>query len=233
MFAKTAAFYDAVYGFKDYAKEADLVHQAIGQAKRSPGNALLDVACGTGVHLSHFRNHYEVEGLDLEEGLLTVARHRNPDVVFYQGDMTHFDLSHRFDAITCLFSSIGYVVTVERLQQTLENFARHLNPGGVAVVEPWLLPDVFHDGHLSALFIDQPDLKLARMCRSEKHGNVSVFPFEYLITTPEGTEHLAERHEMGLFTVEQYLAAFQVAGFEVQHDPQGPTGRGLFIGVKP
>ena len=53
-------------------------------------------------------------------------------------DMTSFDLGRRFDVVTCLFSSIGYVGTAERLDQAIATMAAHLEPGGTLIVEPWL-----------------------------------------------------------------------------------------------
>ena len=73
MFTKSAAFYDLLYSFKDYAAEADKVRRVIDAANNSSGHRLLDVACGTGQHLHHFELHFEAEGLDLDTGLLTIA----------------------------------------------------------------------------------------------------------------------------------------------------------------
>jgi len=233
VFTETAAFYDAVYAWKDYAAESESVYREIEAAKRSPGRALLDVACGTGLHLSHLRKHYHVEGLDLDEGLLKFAQQRLPDVEFHVGNMVDFNLGRTYDVITCLFSSIGYVLTLENLHRTAANFARHLKPGGVAVVEPWLKPGVAMNHHISSLFIDQPDLKIARFAIAEVVENVSIFPFEYLIATPAGIERHFEHHQLGLFTVEETLEAFASAGLEVTHDPGGPMGRGLYVAVKP
>ena len=135
MFDKSARLYDAIYSFKDYAAEAARVHELIQQ--RAPGaTTLLDVACGTGKHLEHLRAHYDAEGLDLNADLLAIARERNPETKLHEVDMVDFDLDEQFDAVTCLFSSIGYVQTVERLDQAIATMARHLSARGVLVVEP-------------------------------------------------------------------------------------------------
>ena len=43
--------------------------------------------------------------------MLGIARHRLPGVPLHLADMRDFDLPERFDAVTCLFSSIGYLTT--------------------------------------------------------------------------------------------------------------------------
>jgi predicted TPR repeat methyltransferase len=75
---------------------------------------LLDVACGTGRHLEHLRREFDCQGLDLDEGLLAVAAGRLPGTRLTRADMTDFALGRRFDAVICLFSSIGYLATVEQ-----------------------------------------------------------------------------------------------------------------------
>lgn len=233
MFYKSAAFYDAIYSFKDYQTEAEKVSALIEQHKRSAGNALLDVACGTGQHIRQLRQHYAIEGLDLDDGLLDVARQNCPGVAFHQGDMIDFDLGRQFDVLTCLFSAIGYVRTVENLNRTIANFAQHLRAGGVAIVEGWLLPEQFHAGHLGATFVDQPALKIARLNTSSMVGNVSVLHFHYLVGTPDGISTFTEDHELGLFTDAEYRAAFARAGLELHVDMEGLTGRPVYIGIKP
>ena len=41
------------------------------------------------------------------------------------------DLGRTFDAVVCLFSSIGYVGTEERLRAAIGSMARHAAPGGM------------------------------------------------------------------------------------------------------
>ncbi|HEX5871028.1 MAG TPA: class I SAM-dependent methyltransferase [Longimicrobium sp.] len=233
-YARSAAFYDLIYGEKPYEGEAEWVHGRIQAHLRSGGNALLDVGCGSGNHLAHLRRHYRCDGLDLDAGLLAIARERYPDSAFHQADMADFDLGRRFDAIVCLFSAIGYVRTVERLGETMRTFARHLRPGGVAVVEPWLTPDVFRPGHVRVDMPEHPEVTVVRMVHSGMRGDLSVLTFSYLIGRAEGVQHFKERHELGLFTREQMMDAFRGAGLEVvEHDPHGLTGPGLYVARRP
>jgi SAM-dependent methyltransferase len=232
MFTRSARFYDAVYSFKDYAAEAAKVDALIHEHK--PGaRTLLDVACGTGKHLEHLRERYEVEGLDLDPNLLAIAAERLAGVPLHEGDMTSFDLGRRFDAVVCLFSSIGYAKTVEKLERAVTSMANHLEPGGVLLIEPWLTPDVWEDGHLGGVFVDEPDLKIARVNLAEREGRLSRFVFHYLVLTPEGVERFEEPHELSLFTHEEYLAAFRSARLDVEYDAEGLMGRGLYVGCAP
>lgn len=233
MFRETAELYDVIYSFKDYAAETAALIGHLERHRRSPGRRLLDVACGTGHHLAHLQAHYDVEGLDLDPAMLVIARLRLPGVPLHQGDMQAFDLGRRFDAVTCLFSSIGYVRTLEGLEQTARTLARHLLPGGVLALEPWLTPETFRPGTLHALFIDQPELKIARFNRSTVEGRLSVLDFHYLIATSQGIEHRTERHELGLFTLEEYAGALAGAGLRPVVDPEGLSGRSLLLGLAP
>jgi ubiquinone/menaquinone biosynthesis C-methylase UbiE len=218
---------------KDYIAEAQKVHQILQQYKKSPGNHLLEVACGTGLHASVLKDFYQVEGLDLDPEMLAVAKEKYPDIPFHQADMADFDLGKEFDAVTCLFSSIGYVKTTARLDQAIQAMTRHLQPGGLLIVEPWFSPEQWKPGRVSALFVNEPELKISRINISEAEGNLSFFVFHYTVGTPGGVEYFTERHELGLFTHEEYLSAFRKAGLETIHDPEGLDGRGLYIGLKP
>ncbi len=233
MFSRTAKYYDAVYRAlgKDYNAEAKRVTELILQNKRSGANDLLDVGCGTGGHLQYLQKYFSCQGLDLAEDLLHIASARCPGVRFHHADMIHFNLERKFDAIVCLFSSIGYVQEVSRLNQTLATFKRHLKTGGVALVEPWIYPDDWKDGLLTAVYVDEPRLKLARMMVSRRDVNISILNFHYMIGEPDGIRTFTEPHRMGLFTVQEYANAFERAGLNVTYDEEGLIGRGLFIGT--
>ncbi len=233
MFTKSAEWYDAIYAWKDYQREAERLHALIQQHARRPASTLLDVACGTGQHLPHLKAHYTVEGLDLDEQMLALARQRHPDVVFHRADMVDFELGRQFDVVVCLFSSIAYAKSLQRLEQALRSMRRHVRPGGLVIVEPFIRPERFERGHVAAIFVDRPGLKIARINVGMVEDGVAVLPFHYLVGTPQGVESFTERHELGLFSHEQYLAAFRTVGLEIEYDEEGLMGRGLYIGIQP
>lgn len=208
------------------------MHELI-QARRPGARTLLDVACGTGAHLEHLAGRYAVEGLDLDAAMLAVARERLPDVPFHEADMAEFDLGRRFDAVVSLFSSIGYARTPERLNAAVAAMARHLEPGGVLVVEPWFTRDQWQapSGPYS-VFVDEPELKVARVSVSPPAAETVVLEMHHVVGTPEEVESFVEVHELGMFSHDQYLDAFRAAGLEVEHDPEGLIGRGLYFGTR-
>jgi SAM-dependent methyltransferase len=233
MYTKSEALYDAIYHWKGYQREATRLCQFIKAHQQSHGNALLDVACGTGSHIAYLREMFAVEGLDLDPKMIELARKRHPDISFHHGDMIDFDLGRQFDVVACLFSSIGYVKTAPRLHQAIANMARHVRPGGVLVVEPYFAPATWKQARLPGVnTVDQPDLKVVRMMVSNLEGTVARFDFHYLVGTPAGIEHFTEQHELGLFTDEEHRAAFAAAGLNVTHDAEGLMGRGLYIGTR-
>jgi SAM-dependent methyltransferase len=194
---------------------------------------LLDVACGTGRHLEYLRKKLIVEGFDINSELLEIARARCPGIPFHQGDMVTLELNGKFDVVTCLFSSISFVKTIENLFRSVASMENHLKPNGLLIIEPWFYPENYWIGNLKANFIDQKDLKIAWMFISEIEGRMSVFENKFLVGKPNGIEYFTERHEMGLFTHDEYQDAFHRAGLDVKYYPEGlfvGHGNGIYVG---
>ena len=231
MFTKSFRFYDALYRFKDYSAAAEQLHDLVHEHDPR-AESLLDVGCGTGKHLERFNQWYRVEGLDLDPHMIAIARQRLPDVRLHEADMQDFDLGRTFDVVTCLFSSVAYVRTLEGLQRSVRRMASHVRPGGLLIVEPWVEPEQYRVGQVTANLADEPDLKIAWMYTSEIEDHVSIFDITYLVGTPAGIDHFTERHEMGLYTADQYHGAFEAAGMDVVRQEEGPFGRGLYVATQ-
>lgn len=221
-----AKVYDAVYRWKDYDAETARLREFLPK-----GGTLLDVACGTGSHLVRLRDAFAAEGLEKDPEMAALARSKGLTV--HEGDMEDFELSKRFDAVTCLFSSIGYMESPERLQRALGRMAAHLAPGGVLLVEPWFSPEQWRDGYVHMDAVDDDSLKIARMSVSKTDGPVSVMDLHHMVATPEGVETFVTRHRMGLFMDWEYRDAFEAAGLSVERDEEGLMGRGLYVARLP
>jgi ubiquinone/menaquinone biosynthesis C-methylase UbiE len=230
----TARFYDAIYQAvgKDYRAEATRLIEIIRDHTRSSGQRLLDVACGTGAHAEYFGTAFDVTGVDLEPAMLEIARERCPDATFVVGDMRDVDLGETFDAVVCLFSSIGMMKSEHDLDAAIGNMARHVAPGGVLVIEPWIFPDQFESGRLHTITVDEERRKIVRVTRAVREGDLAILDMQYLIATPQRIDHVAERFELGLFDRDQYERAMRLAGLAVTFDAEGLFGRGLFIAMR-
>jgi len=230
VFTATAAYYDLVYGgMKDYAAEARTVAERV--ARECPGaRTLLDVACGTGEHAHHLAAHgLAVDGIDLDPNFVEIARRKHPAGRIECADMCAFDLGRTYDAVTCMFSSIGYVRTLDRLTAAFARFRAHLAPGGIVLVEPWFAPDAFQPGRVDVLTREADGVRLCRMSHASVEGRLSRIHFEYLIGEASGIRRADEDHVVGLFTVDETLASFRAAGLEATHEPGGSMGRGLYV----
>ena len=107
-------------------------------AQISPGQRILDVACGTGVLTREIANRVgasgSVVGLDLNEGMLVVAKRKAPEIEWRQGNVEAlpFD-SNRFDAVVCQFGLMFF----ENRRAALEEMVRVLRQGGHLAVAVW------------------------------------------------------------------------------------------------
>jgi ubiquinone/menaquinone biosynthesis C-methylase UbiE len=231
VFSESAELYDAIYGaFKDYATEAARI-DALIKWMRLDAHTILDVGCGTGEHARHLTatHGYVVDGLDIDPSMLAVARRKLPDARFFQADMAAFDLGRRYDVVMCLFSSIGYLESLERVTAALRCFRRHLAADGAVIVEPWLTPDVFKPGAADTRTAESGGVRVERTSRTSAQGRLSTLVFSYRIEDASGVRVGEEVHRLGLFTEEEMLACFRDAGLVPSYDADGLTGRGIYV----
>jgi SAM-dependent methyltransferase len=235
LFRNTAHVYDLIYegAGKDYAAEADVLRELVLQRK-AHSRSLLDVACGTGGHLLHLRQWFDVAGLDIEPGMLAEARRKLPDVPLVRADMRSFELHRRFDAVVCLFSSIGYMRSTLELQAAVERMGAHLAPGGVLIVDGWIRPDRWIEpGTVHADAGCRPGIAAARVGRTRREGNKSFLEIYHLIGTLDDVEYVVDHHELTLFEPIEYEDAFTRAGLDVEVVPSPLAGRDRYVATRP
>lgn len=232
MFHGTAHVYDLLYeaAGKDYAKEARDIHELI-QRRFPHARTLLDVACGTGGHLVHLRRDYDVTGVDADPAMLGQARTRLPGVPLVEADMRSFRLNRSFDAVTCLFSSIGYMTTVDELDAAAANMAGHLNPGGVLIVDGWVLPDQWRDTVSAGIDTAMTEtVKVARVAYNTREGRTTRLELHHLVASDSGVDYIVDRHQLTLFSRQEYQTALERAGLRVHTTESPMAGRDRYIG---
>lgn len=235
MYAKVARIYDLLYtgtGIRDYPAESDALHAIIQES--SPGaRTLLDVGCGTGAHLEILRRWYEVEGLDLSPEMLEVARARLRDVPLHVADMRTLDLPRKFDAVTCLFSAIGYVTEPAEMRSTIQRLANHVAPGGVLIVDGWIRPEDWGDDYRRGPDVASDDeTMVVRLTLSRRTGSITEMDMHHLVRDAEGIDHFVQHHRLALVPTAEYQAAFVAAGLKPHVAPFMPS-RDRVVGTKP
>lgn len=228
-FLESAELYDAIYSYKDYARESASLRDLI-DALVPGGRRILDVACGTGEHARFLNEHYAIDGIDINESYLRAARRKNPAGSYVRADMLGFDLGRTYDAVTCLFSAIGILKTFNKLATAIGCMARHVKPNGVLIIEPWFTPDQWRPCPPFVFSGEIGGGTVYRLSHRVREEHISVLLNHYLRPTPDGLEHFNERIELGLFSRDEMIWAFEFAGMAVCYDSDGLMGRGLYIG---
>jgi ubiquinone/menaquinone biosynthesis C-methylase UbiE len=117
---------------------AGLARHLVESAGITAGQRVLDIACGTGIVARTAADRVggsgTVVGLDLNDGMLTVARRLRPDLEWHQGDAVSLPFpDDAFDVALCQ-SGLMFVPDTGR---AIAEMARVVTPGGIVAVQVW------------------------------------------------------------------------------------------------
>lgn len=142
-----AELYDIFYAGKPYRAEAEMVSEMLIRYGVPAGGTLLEIACGTGAHAAVFEEKgWRVTALDSSPDMIRCAQdkaaQRNAVAAFFTADMRRLPdapelAGTQFDAVVCLFDSIGYALTNEGVSATFTGVANYLKTGGIFCLEFW------------------------------------------------------------------------------------------------
>jgi ubiquinone/menaquinone biosynthesis C-methylase UbiE len=223
---KHAEYYDIFYRDKDYAAEAEFVDQCIKRFGLPGANRLLELACGTGNHAFALETAgYQLLATDYSEDLLKEAdkkaKARGSRVAFQLADMRELQLdADPFDAVICLFDSIGYVQSDEAINAVFQNVQRNLRPGGLFIFEFWHAPAMLKSyDPVRVRRWSIPEGKLLRISSTELLEGTSLAEVSYEIYELRkdlSYETIEESQVNRFFTVEEMKRFLKANQFEGQ-----------------
>lgn len=129
-YQQMAKYYDLFYKKKSYDKESKFLEELINTRK-----TVLDIGCGTGLHMHYLEEkNYQVEGIDLNQGMLDVAKTRVKGPL-YQGNLLDFKPHKKYDAIISMFAVFNHLANKQELEEALLHWYEYLNTNGVLIID--------------------------------------------------------------------------------------------------
>jgi SAM-dependent methyltransferase len=241
-FSDYATYYDLLYRDKDYAAEAQYVHDLIQRFK--PGaTRIIELGSGTGRHaILLVEKGYSVRGVERSTGMISSARKlaeewaaeygESKAPVFVQDDIRSVRIPDKFDVVISLFHVISYQTTNDDLLASFQTARAHLLTGGLFIFDVWYGPAVLTarpSVRIKRVSDDQTELtRLAepRMLSNEDCVEIDYHVFLRRKQTSDVNE-IRESHKMRyLFMPEIEFLAAQTA-FASRHAEEWMTGHAL------
>ncbi len=228
-FHEYAQYYDLLYQDKDYPGEAHFVERLLGRyvGKAPVQTEILDLACGTGRHAQELASiGYRVEGSDLSADMVAIATSRAAkiglNIRYYNESFQSCNLiDRRFDAVTAMFSAIGYLTDYKDLKQSLSNIRHLLREDGVFIFDFWNGNAVL--GSHSPTRVrrvenaDQTVIRISNTVLDEITQRAEV-NFEFmLLKAGHIIQEFSETHLIRYFFPQEMVDLLSANGFDVLH----------------
>lgn len=129
-------WYAALYSDRDVEDATGMALPIMRLGGLTGGQTLLDLGCGRGRHAEVFaKAGLRVTGLDLSGACIEAARARVPSARFEVFDFREPYVQGGFDAVVCLFNSLGYTGDRTDDGAAIGCAAQALRPGGLFVLD--------------------------------------------------------------------------------------------------
>lgn len=202
---------------EDYRDETELFCKVIKEYSRIKVSTLLHLGCGAGGNDYTFKKHFEVTGVDISEGMLGIARRRNPEVIYLNGDMRTIRLEENFDAVAIPDNSIGHMTTMKDLKKAIITAYKHLKPGGVLLIVANIKEEFTENNFVYSG--SKGDVKITVFENNylpDPNGTTYEVTLIYLIRRKGKLEIHTESYIVGLFKLGTWLDLLKEVGFEVK-----------------
>ena len=96
----------------------------------------LDLACGTGVLCEIlYAQGIDASGMDFSEGMIEIAKQRNPEIFYEVADMITYRPEKYFDLVTCTGDALNHIMDLRDIEKIFQNVYSYLNEGGYFIFD--------------------------------------------------------------------------------------------------
>jgi SAM-dependent methyltransferase len=208
--------------------EVDFILE-IAELKRH--DKVLDIMCGYGRHaLELARRKTQVTAIDnlqdyIDEIEIT-AEKENLSIHAFPADILHAKLEDVYDAAICMGNSFAFFNREDAIA-ILKNISNHLKPGGVFIINSWMIAEIAikhfreKDWHYAGEYKCLLDYKFC--------FHPSRIESEQTIIAPDGTIETAKGIDY-IFTLDQLEEMFNEAGLKTKELYSTPRKRRFSLG---
>ncbi|SDC08089.1 Methyltransferase domain-containing protein [Pelagirhabdus alkalitolerans] len=182
--------------------------------------SMLHLGCGAGGHDYHFKQAFDVTGVDLSRGMLKLAEKRNPELTYIHGDMRDVQLNETFDLIM-IPDSVFYMNTKDDLHALFKNAVNHLASGGLLFIvthfkEHFMENNFVYTGEKSP---DHVTMFESNKCISDHQYEATMV---FLIRHDGELTIKHDVHTLGLFTKQEWVDLYHQYGFDLDINEVAP-----------
>ena len=220
--------YDSLNAEKNYESEVVFVMNLYNKHKTSPIKNILDLGCGSGLHLQYLipllNGVNKIVAVDSSEFLCKKSRDRLGDKVeVVQEEISKIALECKFNLVLSLFHVINYQTKEEDLIAFLYSIKKHLQSDGLAIVDFWNLSAWRRSAPISRVkTVTSGGYQFTRTSTPDTdylNGTtcLSMKIVKQDSKTGKILETSQETHTVRAFTIFEIQIACTLAGLKVQH----------------
>ena len=216
LYADLSQYYDGFCHDVNYAEQCDFTKRAFDCFAESNSHDYLDLACGTGQHLNLMHNKgFSVTGLDNSQQMLDATAVRCPSAALMLCDLASFDVTARFDLISCFLYSIHYSHPIAALTETLRRAFSALKSGGVFIFDMVDKQGIAERDVVTQLAQDQAEFTFRSGWRYSGSGESMELQVSIQREDAVSVQNWQDYHPMTAITIEHMHALMIAAGFKV------------------